>query len=83
VKGQGVRALDVFVVGPAIIAGGSFISRHAPERRALGLILIGIGVATIAYNGNNWLKREAQLDAAEDERARAKTTAAAIERAQG
>lgn len=82
-KGQGVRALDVFVVGPAIIAGGSIISTHAPDRRALGLLLIGVGIATILYNGNNWLKREAQLDAAEDERARAAKAATAIEPAQG
>ena len=62
-KAQEVRALDVFVIGPAIIAGGSIISKHAPERRGLGFILIAIGVGTVLYNGHNWLKREAELDA--------------------
>ena len=75
-KAQEVRALDVFVIGPAIIAGGSIISKQAPERRALGFVLIAIGAATIIYNGNNWLTREAQLDAEHDQ-AQAQQRAAA------
>ena len=65
-KAQDIRALDVWVIGPAIIAGGAIISKQAPERRGLGFVLIAIGAATIIYNGNNWLKREAQLDAERD-----------------
>ena len=81
-KAQGVRALDVFVIGPAMIAGGSTIYKHAYEdgaRRALGALLIFAGVGTVIYNGNNWLKGEAARDAADDaarEAAAAKTKAA-------
>ena len=65
-KAQGVRALDVFVIGPAMIAGGSLIYKHAldGERRALGAFLIFTGIATVIYNGNNWLKGEAGREAA-------------------
>lgn len=66
-KAQSVRALDVFVIGPAMIAGGSTVYKHAYDdgnRRALGALLIFAGVATIIYNGNNWLKGEAARDAA-------------------
>ena len=67
VKGQNVRALDVWVIGPAMIAGGSIVYKHAHEsrdRRALGAFLIFAGVGTIIYNGHNWLKGEAAADAA-------------------
>lgn len=66
-KGQNVRALDVWVVGPAMIAGGSVIYKHSfesGERRALGAFLILAGVGTIIINGHNWLKGEAARDAA-------------------
>ena len=66
-KAQGVRALDVFVIGPAMIAGGSTIYKHAYDdgtRRALGALLIFAGVGTVIYNANNWLKGEAARDAA-------------------
>ena len=83
-KAQGVRALDVFVIGPAMIAGGSTIYKHAYEdgaRRALGALLIFAGIGTVIYNGNNWLKGEAAREAAEPAAPPpAPTTAAAVAR---
>ncbi len=67
-KGQSVRVLDVFAIGPAMIAGGSVVYKHAygdGGRRALGAFLIFAGVGTMIYNGNNWLKGEAARDAAD------------------
>jgi len=66
-KTQDVRALDVWVIGPAMIAGGSVVYKHAfdnGERRALGAFLIAAGIGTIIYNGSNWLKGEAAAEAA-------------------
>lgn len=68
-KGQNIRALDVWVIGPAMIAGGSVVYKHAfesGERRALGAFLIFAGIGTIIYNGNNWFKGEAAADAARE-----------------
>ena len=67
-KGQTIRAADVLLIGPAMIAGGSVVYKHAYDdsgRRALGAFLIFAGVGTVIYNGNNWLKGEAARDAAE------------------
>lgn len=65
-KAQPIRVLDVFVVGPAMVAGGSVLFRESrQERRALGALLVVSGVLTVVYNGANWLKRERQIDAAE------------------
>lgn len=66
-KGQTVRVLDVVLIGPAMVAGGSLIYKHAldGERRALGAFLIFAGLGTVIYNGNNWLKGEAAIAAAE------------------
>lgn len=66
-KAQAIRALDVTIIGPAMIAGGSLVYKHAYDdsaRRALGAFLIFAGVGTVIYNGNNWLKGEAARDAA-------------------
>jgi hypothetical protein len=51
---QQIRLLDVFFIGPVMIyAGGQ--GRH---KDWLNIALIGIGVATIIYNGNNYLKNK-------------------------
>ena len=66
-KAQAVRVADVLVIGPAMIAGGSVVYKHAYSDgagRALGAFLIFAGVGTMIYNGNNWLKGEAARDAA-------------------
>ena len=49
-KSQTVRLLDVFFIGPYMIwAGGKLKGPHRELMRALG-------VATIVYNGVNWLR---------------------------
>ena len=65
-KGQTVRVLDVVLVGPAMVAGGSLVYAQAldGQRRALGGFLIFAGIATVLYNGNNWFKGEAAREAA-------------------
>ena len=81
-KGQSVRVLDVFAIGPAMIAGGSVVYKHAygdGGRRALGAFLIFAGVGTMIYNGNNWLKGEAARDAAADAAAAAPKPAAPVD----
>lgn len=68
-KAQTIRVLDVFLIGPAMVAGGSVIYKHAEasDGRALGAFLVFAGVGTVLYNGNNWLKGEAARDAAEQQ----------------
>ncbi len=54
---QAIRVLDVFVIGPVTIwAGYTLAVRQYPVR---GLGLASVGVATILYNANNWVKFEA------------------------
>lgn len=53
---QAVRVVDVFVIGPLTIwAGYTLAVRQYPVR---GLGLASVGVATILYNANNWVKFE-------------------------
>lgn len=51
-KGQNVRLLDVFVIGPLMIYGGVTKS-NLPKLLRFGLATIGVG--TIFYNGRNYL----------------------------
>jgi len=54
VKTQTVRLLDVFVIGPLLlVASARAVSLSRPERIALALT----GVATIWYNGRNYLRK--------------------------
>lgn len=48
-KSQTVRLADVFFIGPVMVVGGARLGG------VLGNVLAVLGVATIAYNGNNWL----------------------------
>lgn len=50
-KSQAVRLADVFFIGPVMVVGGARLGG------VLGNVLTVLGVATIAYNGNNWLTR--------------------------
>lgn len=50
-KAQSVRLLDVFVIGPIMVAAG--MQKAQPQWMQLSLIAIGLG--TIAYNGRNYL----------------------------
>lgn len=49
---QIIRLADVFIIGPTIIYAGIFTQLPVWLRYTL----IGIGVATIIYNGNNYIK---------------------------
>ncbi len=51
-KAQGIRVLDVVLIGPAIIAGAALL----PEKHTvLRSTLLVVGVGTIIYNGLNFL----------------------------
>lgn len=56
-KGQAIRAADVFLIGPAMTWAGLVAARHSPGLggQIVGLALAMTGVATIVYNGANWL----------------------------
>jgi len=53
---QDVRLLDVFVIGPFLIYAGMQEGISKPIR--IGLVLFG--VATIIYNGHNFLKNRSK-----------------------
>jgi hypothetical protein len=50
-KAQWVRVLDVFAIGPLMIAGGTALY---PKSKIAGGLLAFFGFATIFYNGRNW-----------------------------
>lgn len=52
-KPQSVRLLDVFAIGPLMVWGGVQTSRRSP---VLGATLAVMGVLTVVYNGQNYLK---------------------------
>lgn len=53
-KAQGIRLLDVFAIGPAMIYAGARL-KSSPNMANL-LVLAGIG--TILYNGANYVRIE-------------------------
>lgn len=56
-KPQAVRLADVFVIGPAMYIGGRQLARRGPVRfRPLGNFLALAGIATVLYNGRNYLR---------------------------
>lgn len=58
VKAQPIRVADVLLVGPLMAWGGAVVVTSARGRsstRALGALLTALGVATVAFNGKNWL----------------------------
>jgi hypothetical protein len=56
VKSQGIRVLDVFVIGPLMVWGGLKLRR---EHAAGGALLALFGVATVLYNARNYRRIEA------------------------
>jgi hypothetical protein len=50
-KSQNIRLIDVFVIAPILIYAG--MQKSQPEW--LRYSLIGIGIATLYYNGKNYL----------------------------
>ena len=53
-KSQMVRLVDVFVIAPVLIYAGT----RKSLKPALRYSLLGIGIATAAYNGMNYMKNE-------------------------
>jgi hypothetical protein len=51
---QDIRLIDVLFIGPFLIYVGTKKELSLPLR----LTLIGLGAATIIYNGNNYLKNK-------------------------
>ena len=58
IKSQRVRVLDVLVIGPLMIWGGAAL---ADRSKLAGLALALTGVATVWYNGRNYLRIERKL----------------------
>lgn len=56
-KTQTIRLLDVFFVGPVMVAGGWKLRQRQP---VLGHTLAVLGVLTVLYNGRNYLQIEAE-----------------------
>lgn len=52
VKAQPVRLLDVFLIGPMMIWGGSALDESGHPIAGVALALMGL--ATIGYNGRNY-----------------------------
>ncbi len=61
IKAQSIRLLDVFAIGPLMIAGGYALDARGSQ--LAGVALAAAGIATIAYNGRNYLRVQRQLDA--------------------
>jgi hypothetical protein len=53
-KTQNIRLVDVFLIGPVLIYASTF--KTLPTYLRVALLLIG--VATIIYNGNNYIKNK-------------------------
>ena len=51
-KTQTIRLLDVFFIGPVMIYGGRKLAEREPW---VGHTLTVLGIATIIYNGKNYL----------------------------
>lgn len=54
-KTQTIRLIDVFVIGPWMIVAAKELARNKNPALAAGLLFFG--VATVIYNGQNYLKR--------------------------
>lgn len=53
IKTQQVRLLDVFLIGPLMVWGGSALKNSGHP--LAGTLLSITGVATVVYNGKNYL----------------------------
>jgi len=51
-KAQNIRLLDVFVIGPVMVYATTQLGE---SNKTLGALLKIFGVATIVYNGRNYL----------------------------
>ncbi|MFQ5339913.1 MAG: DUF5661 family protein [Anaerolineae bacterium] len=58
-KGQGVRLLDVFVVGPVFFWSGRRLADNEP---IFGGLLMTLGALTVFYNGANYMTQARLYD---------------------
>ena len=64
IKAQWVRIADVFVIGPLMVLGGVFMVRKAGVGgKIAGASLAAFGVATVWFNGRNYLRIREKLAA--------------------
>jgi len=56
-KPQGVRLIDVFVLGPFMVWSAVELRRNSKPVSGYAMLLAG--VATVLYNGHNYLEVEA------------------------
>lgn len=55
-KPQNIRLFDVFVLGPAMIYAGTRLDVRYRDTSGLGPFMAAMGIATIVYNGRNYLR---------------------------
>lgn len=58
-KAQGIRLLDVFLIGPLMMWGGQ--SLYQQGHRLAGPALLVLGVGTVIYNAGNYARVRALL----------------------
>ena len=61
VKAQGVRLIDVFVLGPAMMVAGAMVIKKKP---VTGAIVLSGGALTMAFNAANYEKIQQRGDTA-------------------
>lgn len=57
-KAQVVRLADVFLIGPLMVYGATRMRAETSAHRAARFLLAAIGVATVVFNGRNYLMVE-------------------------
>lgn len=58
-KTQVVRLTDVFIIGPLMIFGAAQMPSDTRAQQVGRFLLLAAGVATIAFNGRNYLTVDA------------------------
>lgn len=59
IKSQRIRLLDVFAIGPLMVAGGVALDRRGHD--LAGAALAVLGLSTVVYNGINYIRVERAL----------------------
>lgn len=59
VKAQVIRLYDVFVIGPLMMYGAYNMQAATPAQKAARFLLAGAGIATVLFNGRNYLMIDA------------------------
>lgn len=59
IKAQRIRLLDVFLIGPMMVWGGKALGDQGHS--VAGPLLAILGVATVVYNGRNYVRVRSKL----------------------